>query len=158
MRALLRTFLLLSSLTACQTYLEPEESVPTATGSWRGMGAAGFTIFELDLSLTEGDFGRITGSGRLTSPGRPTFNFVVRKVGDEATTSSLADAFVDEISRLTVEDKHIWEHKAYVPRPALADHDGPIMKFRRWASQFYAEGIEEGDRWEPAAPHQRQPV
>jgi nitrite reductase/ring-hydroxylating ferredoxin subunit len=91
------------------------------------------------------------------------FNFVVRRVGDAAATESLADAFVDEISRLTVEDKHIWEHKAYVPRPALADHDGPIMKFRRWASQFYAEGLEEGDRWEPAPPHEapspeRQPV
>ena len=78
MKALLQTSLLLAMLTACQTYMEPEETVPTATGSWSGMGAAGFTIFELDLSLTEGDFGRITGSGRLTSPGRPTFNFVVR--------------------------------------------------------------------------------
>jgi hypothetical protein len=78
MKARLRTFLLLVTLTACQTYLEPEETVPTATGSWSGMGAAGFTIFELSLSLTEGDFGRLTGSGRLSSPGRPTFNFVVR--------------------------------------------------------------------------------
>ena len=26
-------------------------------------------------------------------------------------------------------------------RPALADNDGPFMKFRRWAAQFYAEGL-----------------
>ena len=81
------------------------------------------------------------------------FNFVVRTDGDPEL-ASLADAFVGEIWRLTVEDAHIWEHKAYLPRPALADHDGPIMKFRRWASQFYAEGVAEGDRWEPAAPHE----
>jgi hypothetical protein len=24
-------------------------------------------------------------------------------------------------------------------RPALADADGPFMKFRKWAAQFYAE-------------------
>ncbi len=88
------------------------------------------------------------------------FNFVVRKVGDEAATASVADAFVEEVSRLTVEDAHIWEHKAYVPRPALADNDGPIMKFRRWASQFYVEGRDDDDatRWEPAPPHEHQPA
>jgi hypothetical protein len=85
------------------------------------------------------------------------FNFVVRG-GDQPDMSSLADAFVEEISRLAVEDAEIWEHKAYVPRPALADNDGPIMKFRKWASQFYAEGIDAGDQpWVPAPPHARQP-
>ena len=24
---------------------------------------------------------------------------------------------------------------------ALADHDGPFMKFRKWAAQFYAEPV-----------------
>jgi hypothetical protein len=87
------------------------------------------------------------------------FNFVVRSQGDEAATSSLADAFVEEIHSQTVEDVPVWENKAYVPRPALADNDGPIMKFRRWASQFYAEGVEDGDElWEPAPPHERQPA
>ena len=78
MRALLQTSLLALTLTACQTSLEPDETIPTATGSWSGLGAAGFTLFELELSITETDFGRISGTGRLTSPGRPTFNFVVR--------------------------------------------------------------------------------
>jgi hypothetical protein len=27
----------------------------------------------------------------------------------------------------------------FLPTPALADTDGPIMKFRKWYSQFYAE-------------------
>lgn len=86
------------------------------------------------------------------------FNFVVRKQADEAATSSLGEAFAGEISRLAVEDAEIWEHKAYVPRPALADTDGPIMKFRKWARQFYAEGVEDGDRFEPEPPHLRLPA
>jgi hypothetical protein len=28
-------------------------------------------------------------------------------------------------------------------RPALADTDGPFTKFRKWASQFYAEGVDD---------------
>jgi hypothetical protein len=28
--------------------------------------------------------------------------------------------------------------------PALADTDGPIVKFRKWYSQFYAEPYEVG--------------
>jgi len=86
------------------------------------------------------------------------FNFVVRELDDPAATASLADAFCDEVSRLAVEDVHIWEHKAYVDRPALADHDGPILKFRKWAAQFYAEGLATDGRWEPAPPHERQPA
>jgi hypothetical protein len=98
MRGLLQTVLLISTLTACQTYLEPEDAVPTATGTWSGLGAAGFTIFELTLSITEGEFGRITGTGRLTSPGRQTFDFVVRNGahGHPDLLLSLATAnFVD---------------------------------------------------------------
>jgi hypothetical protein len=78
MRALLQTLVLAVTLTACQTSLEPEEAVPTATGSWSGLGASGFTLFELTLTITEQDFGRLSGTAMLASPGRPTFNFVVR--------------------------------------------------------------------------------
>ena len=39
------------------------------------------------------------------------------------------------------EDKPIWEHKAHLVRPALADTDGPFMKFRKWYAQFYAEPV-----------------
>ena len=54
-------------------------------------------------------------------------------------TSTVADAFVSEINKQIVEDTPIWEHKAFLPVPALADTDGPILKFRKWYSQFYAE-------------------
>src|SRR6266567_894217 len=67
------------------------------------------------------------------------FNFIVRKFDDEKLTSTVAAAFVKEINKQVQEDKPIWEHKVFLPTPALADTDGPIMKFRKWYSQFYAE-------------------
>jgi nitrite reductase/ring-hydroxylating ferredoxin subunit len=70
------------------------------------------------------------------------FNFAVRKLGDEASTSSVGAAFVQEVSRQVEEDIPIWENKAFIPRPALADTDGPFMKFRKWASQFYATEVD----------------
>jgi 3-ketosteroid 9alpha-monooxygenase subunit A len=72
------------------------------------------------------------------------FSFIVRKFDDEKMTSTVADAFVKEINKQIVEDTPIWEHKTFRPVPALADTDGPILKFRKWYSQFYAEPIETG--------------
>jgi len=71
------------------------------------------------------------------------FNFCVRKLGDDDKfSSSVGKAFVSEVDRQVREDKPIWENKAHLVRPALADTDGPIMKFRKWASQFYAEPLD----------------
>lgn len=69
------------------------------------------------------------------------FNFYVRNLGDESANSSVGDAFASEVDRQFAEDKPIWEHKAHLVRPALADNDGPFMKFRKWYSQFYAEAV-----------------
>jgi 3-ketosteroid 9alpha-monooxygenase subunit A len=81
------------------------------------------------------------------------FTFTVRKIGDDGMTSSVGQAFVDEVHKQVTEDGPIWENKAHLVRPALADTDGPFTKFRKWASQFYAEGVR-GDRlvWEPPPP------
>lgn len=70
------------------------------------------------------------------------FNFTVRKFDDEKLTSTVADAFVAEINKQIQEDQPIWENKTFLPVPALADTDGPIVKFRKWFSQFYAEPYE----------------
>ena len=67
------------------------------------------------------------------------FTFVCRRADDDAGTERMAQSFMDQIHRLAVDDLEIWEHKAYLARPCLADTDGPIMKFRRWASQFYVD-------------------
>jgi phenylpropionate dioxygenase-like ring-hydroxylating dioxygenase large terminal subunit len=61
------------------------------------------------------------------------FNFTVRK-----PVTRLAELFVAEIDKQIGQDIPIWEHKLYLPVPALADTDGPIMQFRRWYAQFYA--------------------
>ena len=69
------------------------------------------------------------------------FNFRFRTMGDEETTRNVGEAFVKEVDKQYLEDKPIWEHKAHLVRPALAAEDGPFMKFRKWAAQFYAEPI-----------------
>jgi nitrite reductase/ring-hydroxylating ferredoxin subunit len=40
------------------------------------------------------------------------------------------------------QDFEIWKHKEFVPRPALAAGDGPVMRYRRWAEQFYERGAD----------------
>lgn len=37
-------------------------------------------------------------------------------------------------------DVDIWEHKIHRDRPLLVQEDGPIMRLRRWFSQFYPDG------------------
>lgn len=74
------------------------------------------------------------------------FNFAVRSLGDARTTEGVGKAFADEVHKQILEDKPIWEHKAYLPRPALADTDGPFTKFRNWFAQFYAEGVDDDGR------------
>ena len=61
-------------------------------------------------------------------------------------TTAWAEAFVNEVDKQVQEDKPIWEHKAYLVRPALADTDGPFMKFRKWASQFYVGDVDHGEQ------------
>jgi len=41
-------------------------------------------------------------------------------------------------------DIPIWEHKIHRAQPYLCDGDGPILRFRRYFEQFYAEGPEGG--------------
>lgn len=79
------------------------------------------------------------------------FHFRFKTMGDEETTENVGNAFVREVDKQVLEDKPIWEHKAHLTRPALAAEDGPFMKFRRWAAQFYAEGTDDdGDEvYEP---------
>jgi nitrite reductase/ring-hydroxylating ferredoxin subunit len=86
------------------------------------------------------------------------FSFAVRRLGDAASTSSVGDAFVEEVSRQVIEDIPIWKYKGHVTRPALAINDGPYLKFRSWASQFYAEGVDlDRDMYPPNRPPTAEP-
>ncbi|MEH6550380.1 MAG: Rieske 2Fe-2S domain-containing protein [Pseudomonadales bacterium] len=51
-----------------------------------------------------------------------------------------AQGFMDEICHQVEQDIPIWDHKHYQPTPLLCDGDGPIAQFRKWFSQFYADG------------------
>jgi hypothetical protein len=35
------------------------------------------------------------------------------------------------------QDFDIWQNKTFVERPVLASGDGPVVRYRRWARQFY---------------------
>ncbi|MGW3634624.1 Rieske 2Fe-2S domain-containing protein [Streptomyces sp. NPDC005122] len=63
-------------------------------------------------------------------------------------------------------DHPVWSHKAYVDRPRLADGDGPIGLYRRWAAQFYTtlEDVRDASqqydgtlREPPSSPSRREP-
>jgi nitrite reductase/ring-hydroxylating ferredoxin subunit len=54
-----------------------------------------------------------------------------------------------EYKRDVSDDFKVWENKAYVHPPALAQGDGPVILYRKWAEQFYADP--------PTAKARRQP-
>jgi phenylpropionate dioxygenase-like ring-hydroxylating dioxygenase large terminal subunit len=66
------------------------------------------------------------------------FHFYLRDPGNERS-ARVAEAFVSSVSREVGQDIPIWEAKRYVPRPQLAPGEAPILEFRRWFAQFYAE-------------------
>jgi phenylpropionate dioxygenase-like ring-hydroxylating dioxygenase large terminal subunit len=81
------------------------------------------------------------------------FSFKTRSLGDAETTSSVGKAFVQEVCKQFEEDRPIWENKAHVVRPALADTDPPFMKFRKWYSRFYTDAPSTAhDMWVPGPP------
>ena len=86
---------------------------------------------ELDLtiamsmrSLSESRLNRVT---RL-APERLVFAL------SHILVAGLLKASAKEVDK----DTGIWEHKGYLPQPRLAIGDGPILKYRTWAKQFYA--------------------
>jgi nitrite reductase/ring-hydroxylating ferredoxin subunit len=63
----------------------------------------------------------------------------VRTLVSHLLTGALGPAFRRDMER----DFPIWQHKIYVDRPRLAQGDGPLPAFRRWAQQFYSRPAEE---------------
>lgn len=64
------------------------------------------------------------------------FSFMTKGKGARA---NLGRKLADEVIHQIDTDAPIWEHKIYRPRPQLVEGDGPIMRFRRWAKQFYTD-------------------
>ena len=65
------------------------------------------------------------------------FNFTLPK-GQSGGDKILAEATRENIAFGVTQDIPIWNHKRYVEDPILCDGDGPIAKYRKWFSQFYA--------------------
>lgn len=61
-----------------------------------------------------------------------------RDGADAASVARELRAYMDEHAVVATKDFPIWEHKQFRAHPALAEGDGPIAEFRRWAAQFYA--------------------
>jgi hypothetical protein len=71
--------------------------------------------------------------------------------------SMLFDFFVARIAFRTYcddvdADVPIWSTKLHVDPPRLAEGDGPIGRYRRWARQFYPELARSADDKESEAP------
>jgi len=59
--------------------------------------------------------------------------------GDDEASQKTGPKFSAEVKRQFEQDIPIWESKRFLARPALASIEKPIMDFRGWAKQFYAE-------------------
>jgi 3-ketosteroid 9alpha-monooxygenase subunit A len=70
--------------------------------------------------------------------------YKVRKLGRDPEslekTRRVGEALVADLRKQMAEDNVIFDNKIHVPTPALADADGPILQFRKWAQQFYVDG------------------
>ena len=62
-----------------------------------------------------------------------------QKMDGQDLRRGVGAALIRDIVKQLSEDAPIWEHKIYRDNPVLCDGDGPIAKFRKWYSQFYAE-------------------
>lgn len=65
------------------------------------------------------------------------FSFTLPRAQSEMN-EVFAEATRDNIAQGVEQDIPIWNHKRYVDNPILCDGDGPIAKYRKWFSQFYA--------------------
>ena len=63
----------------------------------------------------------------------------------------VGDALVRDLRKQMDEDVVIFDHKIWIDPPALAPDDGPIVRFRKWAQQFYVDG-------DPIAAGRTQPA
>jgi nitrite reductase/ring-hydroxylating ferredoxin subunit len=62
----------------------------------------------------------------------------VRKMPDPGMTAMIDELFTQATRADFEQDLKIWKHKVYRARPVVVPGDGPILQYRRWASQFYA--------------------
>jgi phenylpropionate dioxygenase-like ring-hydroxylating dioxygenase large terminal subunit len=68
---------------------------------------------------------------------RVFFISTVRCFEDPQFTAMVDQLFFEAAKADFEQDLRIWRNKVYRPRPIVVPGDGPILHYRRWASQFY---------------------
>ena len=79
---------------------------------------------------------RIGSSVRMDyKPGKinPLLSLVPKSILDHF----IVNGYDREYQRDVSDDFQMWANKAYIHPPALAQGDGPIILYRKWAQQFY---------------------
>jgi hypothetical protein len=98
-----------------------------------GLGISQLTGFDGDLPLYE----RIAGTTPIDAESVEVRYRIYPAMLDDPAVQATARKTTEYLGVGVNEDIPIWEHKIYRERPRLADRDGPIMKLRHWARQFY---------------------
>ena len=74
------------------------------------------------------------------------FAFTQPKSEAEGPMANLAKAIRREICKQLDQDKVVWDRQKYMPKPSICDGDGPILPFRKFFAQFYAEWEKDGGK------------
>jgi cholesterol 7-dehydrogenase len=96
-------------------------------------GPGGLVRFEFDL----GGKGRVVMYQSHTPVGPLEQHVRFRWWSERRIPKLLASYIVGNWVTQWRQDVPIWEQKIYRPKPMLTESDGPVMKLRRWYSQFY---------------------
>lgn len=72
------------------------------------------------------------------------FAFTQPKSEAEGPSANLARALRKEICKQLDQDKVVWDRQRYTTKPSICDGDGPILAFRKFFAQFYAEWEDDG--------------
>ena len=94
----------------------------------------GFLIFRLSSKLAE----NITIIKSFTPVGPLELRMEDHIFAPKGTNRFALKYMLSEASEQFHDDILIWERKAFAKRPLLVKEDGPIIRMRKWYSQFYS--------------------
>jgi len=75
---------------------------------------------------------------------RVRFCFTQPRAQTDGVSAMMAQGFIREVCRQLDQDKVIWDRQRYLAKPIICDGDGPILRFRQYYRQFYAEWADTG--------------